>query len=55
MESISKRKLIEAFTFGYFVSFLHDQLNEETDFNELSNYMLKEFGDDLILTELRRY
>jgi hypothetical protein len=55
MESISKRKLTAAFALEYFLSFLCQQLDDDqTDINELSNYMLKEFGDDLILTELRR-
>jgi hypothetical protein len=51
MESISKRKLIAAFTLGYFVSFLRDQLDDvQTDFNKFSNYMLTDFSDDIIRT-----
>jgi hypothetical protein len=51
MESISKRKLTAAFTLGYFVSFLRDQLDcDQTVINEFSNYMLTDFNDDIIRT-----
>src|ERR1035437_8286504 len=51
MESISKRKLIAAFTLGYFVSFLRDQLDDaQTDFNKFSNYMLTDFSGEIIRT-----
>jgi len=51
MESISKRKLTAAFTLGYFVSFLRDQLdNNHSDYGEFSNYMLNDFRSDIVRT-----
>jgi len=51
MESVSKRKLTAAFTLGYFVSFLREQLNDnQTDFSEFPNYMPTDFSSDIIRT-----
>lgn len=51
MESISRRKLTAAFTLGYFVSFLRDQLDsDQTDFSEFPNYMLTDYNSDIVRT-----
>jgi len=51
MESISKRKLTAAFTLGYFVSFLRDQLDEDLkDITEFPNFMVTDFSGDIFKT-----